>query len=149
MPLPVLSGGKAHRCWCQLVARCKIAVSWLCRLRTFLFQPVACQQVVGFCLAIWVYAGVIISADFNQGIRTLTSWLAFAHVGCEEEFECALGRLGKTLPPTCRGATRFDSFIFHPSLVEIISDMWVGPEHLFADHSPIYVRPRTKVVPGS
>ena len=36
------------------------AVSWLCRLRTFLFQPVACQQVVGFCLAIWVYAGVIL-----------------------------------------------------------------------------------------
>ena len=34
-------------------------VRWLCRLRTFLFQPVACQQVVGFCLAIWVYAGVI------------------------------------------------------------------------------------------
>ena len=27
--------------------------------RTFLFQPVAYQQVVGFCLAIWVYAGVI------------------------------------------------------------------------------------------
>ena len=40
-------------------ARCGGAVSWLCRLRTFLFQPVACQQVVGFCLAIWVYAGVI------------------------------------------------------------------------------------------
>ena len=38
-------------------ARCGGAVSWLCRLRTFLFQPVACQQVAGFCLAIWVYAG--------------------------------------------------------------------------------------------
>ena len=34
--------------------RCGGAVSWLC-----MFQPVACQQVVGFCLAIWVYAGVI------------------------------------------------------------------------------------------
>ena len=44
-------------CWCQLIARG--VVSWLRRLRTFLFQPVACQQVVGFCLAIWVYAGVI------------------------------------------------------------------------------------------
>ena len=40
--------------------RCGGAVSWLCRLRTFLFQPVACQQVVGFCLAIWVYAGVFL-----------------------------------------------------------------------------------------
>ena len=34
------------------------AVRWLRKLRTFLFQPVACQQVVGLCLAIWVYAGV-------------------------------------------------------------------------------------------
>ena len=40
-------------------ARCGGAVSWLCRLCTFLFQPVACQQVVGFCLAIWAYAGVV------------------------------------------------------------------------------------------
>ena len=39
---------------------CGGAVSWLCRLRTFLFQPVACQQVMGFCLAIWGYAGVIL-----------------------------------------------------------------------------------------
>ena len=35
-------------------ARCGGAVSWPCRLRAFLFQPVACQQVAGFCLAIWV-----------------------------------------------------------------------------------------------
>ena len=42
------------RC-CQLIVRG--VVSWLRRLRTFLFQPVGCQQVVGFCLAIWVYAG--------------------------------------------------------------------------------------------
>ena len=44
-------------CWC--CARCGGAVCRLCRLRTFSFQPVACQQVVGFCLAIWVYAAVI------------------------------------------------------------------------------------------
>ena len=37
-------------------ARCGGAASRLCRLCAFLFQPVACQQVVG--LAIWVYAGV-------------------------------------------------------------------------------------------
>ena len=43
-------------------AGCGGAVSWLRSLRAFLFQPVACQQVVGFCLAIWVYAGVICCA---------------------------------------------------------------------------------------
>ena len=42
------------------------AISWPCRLRTFLLQPVACQQVVGFCLAIWVYAGVIFSEIKKQ-----------------------------------------------------------------------------------
>ena len=45
-------------------ARCGGAVFWLRRLRTFLFQPVACQQVVGFCLAIWVYAGVICFREY-------------------------------------------------------------------------------------
>ena len=48
-------------------ARCGGAVSWLRRLRTFLFQPVACQQVVGFCLAIWVYAGVFLKFFFVLG----------------------------------------------------------------------------------
>lgn len=60
----------------------------------------------------------VISADFNQDIRTLTSWTALAHIGCEEGFECAAKRLGKTLPPTCRNATIFYSFIIHPLLVE-------------------------------
>ena len=50
-------------CWCCELAERAFktggAISWLCRLRAFLLQPVACQQVVGFCLAIWVYAGVI------------------------------------------------------------------------------------------
>ena len=45
--------------------RCGGAVFWLRRLRAFLFQPVACQQVVGFCLAIWVYAGVIYIIQFH------------------------------------------------------------------------------------
>ena len=45
--------------WLSVRLRRGGATSWPCRLRTFLLQPVACQQVVGFCLAIWVYAGVI------------------------------------------------------------------------------------------
>ena len=43
-------------------ARCGGAVSWLCKLR----QTVACQQVVGLCLAIWVYAGVIVYPEENN-----------------------------------------------------------------------------------
>ena len=49
-PLPVLVSADCARCGGTVLF-------WL---RTFLFQPVACQQVVGFCLAIWVHTGVII-----------------------------------------------------------------------------------------
>ena len=46
------------------------AVRWLRKLRTFLFQPIACQQVVGFCLAIWVYAGAILKAQLDSTLYT-------------------------------------------------------------------------------
>lgn len=82
----------------------------------------------------------VIAADLSQDIHTLSAWKAFEHLGCKEGFEYARSRLGKELPPTCRNATRFDSFIFHPALLDTVCDMWVGPEHLFADHSPIYAR---------
>ena len=85
----------------------------------------------------------IIAADFNQRVQTLTAWTAFEGLGCVEGFAFAQHRLGKTLPPTCRNATRFDSFIFHPFVADRIQDMWVGEEHTFADHSPIFARIRT------
>ena len=54
------TGGGAGRALVSAdCALCGGVVSWLRTLRAFLVQPVACQQVVGFCLAIWVYAGVI------------------------------------------------------------------------------------------
>ena len=82
----------------------------------------------------------IVAGDFNQRIQNLTAWLAFEHLNCVEGFQFAENNLGKTLPPTCRNATKFDSFIFHPLLAKCVVDMWVGPEHIFADHSPIYVK---------
>ena len=73
---------KAHRCWCQLIARCGGAVSRLCRLRTFLFQPVACQQVVGFCPAIWVYyAGVIFLIPYPHSMCQRTCKFSLIQLG--------------------------------------------------------------------
>lgn len=82
----------------------------------------------------------IVAGDFNQRIQNLTAWSAFEHLNCVEGFHCAEQTLGKVLPPTCRNATKFDSFIFHPVLASHIVDMWVGPDHIFADHSPIYAK---------
>lgn len=63
------------------------------------------------------------AADFNQNIFTLTAWKAFEHLGCEEGFQWAKQRLGKHLPPTCRNSTRYDSFIFHPTVIDMLSDV--------------------------
>lgn len=82
----------------------------------------------------------LIAGDFNQKIQTLTAWKAFAHRDCAEGFDLASSVLGKDLPPTCRNATRFDSFIFHPLLAAMVRDMWVGPSHIFADHLPTYAK---------
>lgn len=76
----------------------------------------------------------------KTSIHYITAWPAFANIGCVEGFQFARERLHKELPPTCRNATRFDSFIFHPAFRNLISDMWVGPGHLFSDHSQIYAR---------
>ena len=65
----------------------------------------------------------IIAGDFNQKIQTLTAWKAFEHRDCVEGFDLASSTLGKELPPTCRNATRFDSFIFHPLLADRVQDM--------------------------
>lgn len=69
----------------------------------------------------------IISGDFNQRIQNLTAWKAFQQLHCVEGFDLALQKFHKELPPTCRNSTRFDSFIVHPIIAEMIVDMWVGP----------------------
>ena len=93
-------------------ARCRGAVSWLRRLRTFLFQPVACQQVVGFCLAIWVYAGVIYSFWLRSSLQRTppykkTHKKAFrtslrGHIGLLGEIMCLRSAYKSTNPVLAR-----------------------------------------------
>ena len=66
--LLVLVPGARAGCWVPL---------WRCRKLAaqaahILFQPVACEQVVEFCLAIWVYAGVIFFS-YERFVRPLDS----------------------------------------------------------------------------
>ena len=95
-------------CWCQLIVRG--VGSWLRRLRTFLFQPVACHRVVGFCLAIWVYAGVTIfhHSNFCPPLSSTTSdflLLIFSAIGIGPCGALKLGVIGAAWALSAPGAT--------------------------------------------
>lgn len=82
----------------------------------------------------------IIAADFNNPVCDFPAYAAFRAVRCQEAFHFAQHQFGKTLPPTCRGSTRNDTFIVHETLVPLISDIWVGPDALFPDHRPLFMQ---------
>ena len=82
----------------------------------------------------------VIAGDFNMDIQKLDAWPFFSHMGCCEMFEFHRRAFGFELPPTCKGATRFDSMIIHPSLLSHILRIDIGPEHQFADHCAVHVQ---------
>lgn len=82
----------------------------------------------------------IIAGDFNTDVRKLDVFSSFRHMGCQEMFEFHRMTFGFELPPTCKGATRFDSMITHPFLLPHIRCIDVGPEHQFADHRAVHVQ---------
>ena len=82
----------------------------------------------------------VIAGDFNMDIQKLDAWPAFSHMGCCEMFDFHRRAFGFELPPTCKGATRFDSMIIHPTLLPHILRIDIGPEHQFADHCAVHVQ---------
>ena len=81
----------------------------------------------------------VVAGDFNTDIRQLDAFPHFRQLGCQEMFEYHRAFFGFDLPPTCKGATRFDSMIFHPYLLKFIQRIEIGPEHQFADHRHVNV----------
>lgn len=88
----------------------------------------------------------IIAADFNNPVREFPAYRAFQSARCQEAFHLAQTLWSKNLPPTCRNATKNDSFIIHPALIPWIRDIWVGPPNIFPDHRPLFM---TLVFPGT
>ena len=82
----------------------------------------------------------VIAGDFNMDIQKLDAWPVFGHMGCCEMFDFHRRAFGFELPPTCKGATRFDSMILHPTLLPHIFRIDIGPEHQFADHCAVHVQ---------
>ena len=82
----------------------------------------------------------IIAGDFNMDVRKLDAYTTFSQLGCHEMFDFNRRAFGFELPPTCKGATRFDSMIVHPYLTKYIQRIDIGPEHQFADHRVVQVQ---------
>ena len=82
----------------------------------------------------------VIAGDFNTDIHKLDAFTYFRNMGCQEMFQFHRQAFGFDLPPTCKGATRFDSMIIHPVLAKYIHRIDIGPEHQFADHCVAHVQ---------
>ena len=80
----------------------------------------------------------IIGADFNDCPTECPVWQAFAGLGWQELNSLVLHSTGRVLPPTCRDATRHDSFLLSPSVLPFFESAEVlHTSHLFDSHSPV------------
>ena len=81
----------------------------------------------------------IIGGDFNTPPTELPSFSAFRNLGTCEAFEYCQRILGYQLPPTCRGATRNDTMIFHPFISQFVRKMEVRDDLKLDVHTPLLV----------
>ncbi|CAE7630128.1 unnamed protein product [Symbiodinium sp. CCMP2592] len=80
----------------------------------------------------------VVAGDFNTCPTDLPSWQAFSGLGWVELGAFAAQVLDLHLPCTCKGATRFDTFLLPPSLSQfIVSADVLTDEHLFDSHAPM------------
>ena len=82
----------------------------------------------------------IIAGDMNCSVLQQDGWKVFHDSGYVEAHDFVARRLGKTLPPTCRGATSFDTILLPPELQPLLVDAWVNSDHLFDSHDPLTLK---------
>ncbi|CAE7944911.1 unnamed protein product, partial [Symbiodinium sp. KB8] len=89
----------------------------------------------------------IVAGDFNTCPTELPAWQAFQNLGWVELGAFASQVHDINLPCTCKGATRFDTFLLPPSMFQFFSSADVLVEdHLFDSHAPMRLHLR---MPGS
>ena len=79
----------------------------------------------------------LVGGDFNTMLSGLPAWRSFAAKGW-----CELGAFikdtqGVELPPTCKSATRFDTFLVPPCLQQFVHQAQVLQDSPFDSHSPM------------
>ncbi|CAE7620120.1 unnamed protein product, partial [Symbiodinium sp. KB8] len=83
----------------------------------------------------------IIAGDFNCPVLELPSGAQLHSLGYREIFELHERTTGTALPPTCKGATRHDTALLHPTLLPLWHSAWVlDKSHLFDSHDPLCFR---------
>ena len=82
----------------------------------------------------------IVAGDFNDNPRDNPANGAFSQLGCYELFDLVQNKWGKKLPPTCKGATQYDTAIIHPRLVPYIKEVSVLTHEAFDVQSPVLIR---------
>ena len=127
MEIRVLAAYGIPRCLPQANERNNLLLTWLHERATSSSVP---------CL---------IAGDFNCQPTTLPAWQAFASRGW-----CELGTFVRDtqqvdLPPTCKEATRFDTFLLPPSLQQYVHEARVLRPSPFDSHNPMLL---TLQVPG-
>ena len=80
----------------------------------------------------------LIAGDWNCDPTLLPTWPHLQQLGYVEAFSGVQAKLDVMLPATCKGATRFDTALVPPILMQALcsAHVWVE-EHLFDAHSPL------------
>ena len=80
----------------------------------------------------------IIGGDFNVPPQSLECWSELQKLGYREAFQLWRERFQTCLPATCRGATRHDTVLLPPQLVELAQSASVLLDcHDFDSHAPL------------
>ena len=85
----------------------------------------------------------IVAGDFNMKPFDFPAGQLFSQMGYQEVFQLHSHKTGVLLPPTCKGSTRHDTALIHPSLLPLWDGAWVlSDRQLFDAHDPLCFRLR-------
>lgn len=79
----------------------------------------------------------LIGGDFNSVISTLPLFSEFQAMGAVDIISYTEQTLQKSIGFTCRGATKNDTCIVHPSILPLVRNVRISDDPSFLPHSPL------------
>ena len=97
------------------------------------------SQVLQYVSA--VRGPVLVGGDFNCDLTSLPCWGAWCEAGYQELHSLYAHRFGRSLPPTCKDATAWDTLLMSPTMVSLFEGAEVHTDsHFFDAHAPVTAR---------